>query len=175
MSEMGLPLGFVAPRENALYDEDADNVALKVPRKTGATDNKNKKKKKAGKTLNFKNDKVVNLQVLSLGHAEVTESGLIFQIEKNSNTERQINDMFEEYWQSTGVTILNDLWKEKWGEYIVDDSHQPDCELPVEELAKLCVNDTKSFVTPDESLDGLDTASDVARGRSDPTIKARDC
>ena len=83
--------------------------------------------------------------------------------------------MFEEYWESTGVTILNDLWKEKWGEYIVDDSHQPDCELPVEELAKLCVNDTKSFVTPDESLDGLDTASDVARGRADPTIKARDC
>ena len=74
--------------------------------------------------------------------------------------------MFEEYWEATGVAILNDLWREKWGEYVAgdDDGHQPDCDLPVEELAKLCVNDSKSFVTPDESLDGLDSASDVPRG-----------
>ena len=61
MAEMGLPLGFVAPRENALYDEDVDNVALKVPRKKGAKDG-NKKKKKAGKTLNFKTDKVIHIE-----------------------------------------------------------------------------------------------------------------
>ena len=91
--------------------------------------------------------------------------------------------MFEEYWESTGVTILNDLWREKWGEYVVedDDARQPDSDLPpaeeeqpvadrpdgdlpVEELAKLCVSDSKSFVTPDESIDELDVASDVAKG-----------
>ena len=55
MAEMGLPLGFVAPRENALYDEDTGNVALKVPKKKVSKDNK---KKKAGKHLNFKKDKV---------------------------------------------------------------------------------------------------------------------
>ena len=106
----------------------------------------------------------------------------LFQIERNSNTERQISDMFEEYWESTGVTVLNDLWREKWGEYVVDDDDdargpasdlpageqsivdQPDGDLPVEELAKLCVTDSKSFVTPDESIDELDVASDVAKG-----------
>ena len=54
---MGLPLGFVAPRENALYDEDADNVALKLPGKQMAKDGK--KKKRGAKNLNFKKDKVM--------------------------------------------------------------------------------------------------------------------
>ena len=57
---MGLPLGFVAPRENALYDEDADNVALKLPGKQMAKDGK--KKKRGAKNLNFKKDKVMNVQ-----------------------------------------------------------------------------------------------------------------
>ena len=60
MAEMGLPLGFVAPRENALYDEDADNVALKLPGKQMAKDGK--KKKRGAKNLNFKKDKVMNVQ-----------------------------------------------------------------------------------------------------------------
>ena len=61
MAKMGLPLGFVAPKENALYDEEADNVALKVPRKTVAKDKT--KKKKAGETLNFKTDKVCSSEM----------------------------------------------------------------------------------------------------------------
>ena len=97
-----------------------------------------------------------------------------FQIERNSNTERQISDMFEEYWESTGVTILNDLWREKWGEYIVDGDEnpqpEPDSDLPVEELAKLSVKDDgndKSFVTPDESVDALDSACNASKGMVD--------
>ena len=95
--------------------------------------------------------------------------------------ERQISDQFEEYWESTGVTILNDLWREKWGEYIAEgddkqeqeddkqepenDKQEPESVLSVEEqLAKLSVDDvSKSFATPDESLDDLDSASDVAK------------
>ena len=89
--------------------------------------------------------------------------------------EREISDQFEEYWESTGVTILNDLWREKWGEYIAeggddkqeqeDDKQEPESVLSVEEqLAKLSVDDaSKSFATPDESLDDLDTASDIVK------------
>ena len=99
--------------------------------------------------------------------------------------ERQISDQFEEYWESTGVTILNDLWREKWGEYIAvggddeqeketgnqeqdNDKQEPESVLSVEEqLAKLSVDDaSKSFATPDESLDDLDSASDVAKSET---------
>ena len=45
--------------------------------------------------------------------------------------ERQISDQFEEYWESTGVTILNDLWLEKWGEYIAVGGDKQDTAQPV--------------------------------------------
>ena len=79
MAEMGLPLGFVAPRENALYDEDTGNVALKVAKKKVSKDSK---KKKAGKHLNFKKDKVskqgISGNYLTLG-MRLAENGLHFR------------------------------------------------------------------------------------------------
>ena len=76
-----------------------------------------------------------------------------------------MSEKFEEYWEENGATIVKDHWREKWGEYIAEDG-PTGCDLPVEELAKLGISDTtKSFVTPDESLDdGVDSASDVPRG-----------
>ena len=86
---MGLPLGFVAPRENALYDEDVDNVALKVPRKKAAKDdNKNKKKKKAGKTLNFKTDKVWYTMRGDRSLDSFTHAGLIIFRSRGTPTRR---------------------------------------------------------------------------------------
>ena len=81
-----------------------------------------------------------------------------------------MSEKFEEYWEENGATIIKEHWREKWGEYIVDDG-PPVCDVPVEELARLCVSDTtKSFVTPDESLDdGVDSASDVPRGEPIPS------
>jgi hypothetical protein len=58
MQEMGLPLGFVAPRESARYDDEAGNVVLDV-----AQPKKRKKKKRGGGDkdrpfLHFTKDKV---------------------------------------------------------------------------------------------------------------------